>query len=329
MEEVAKLLRPVTEEDRASLLTVSYSKLSLFEHCAFRYKLKYVDKYYSESKTLALEIGSILHKGLELKGIRKMKDSEVDYDEIINTVYQGSIELTEKDKETLPGINDIRKRYIEEWNQKEETSGMNYTDKMDVYVHDVLPTRMEDKLWKTIGVEQNFEFVYNNRCIVHGFIDRIDQNSEGDLKVVDYKSSKKVFRDEDIKTPLQMVIYDLACVFIYGVLPKYHEYDFILLNQMQTTEDGVCTKGYLKRGIKKIDKLLDQIKLFEKTGIYKPSPTPLCYWCDYPDISHTPNANKQYAGLCPYYSLWTPDNKTFKKNREWIPGEESKRRLVF
>lgn len=193
-----------------------------------------------------------------------MEDSEVDYDEIINTVYQGSTDLTDKDKETLPGIDDIRKRYVEEWNQKEETSGMNYTDKMDVYVHDVLPTRMEDGLWKTIGVEQNFEFVYNNKCIVHGFIDRIDQNSEGDLKVVDYKSSKKVFRDTEIKTPLQMVIYDLACVFIYGVLPKYHEYDFILLNQKQTTEDGVCTKGYLKRGIKKIDKLLDQIKLLRR-----------------------------------------------------------------
>lgn len=328
MEEILNKIRPVTEEDRKSLLSVSYSKLSLFENCAFRYKLKYIDGHYGDSQTLALELGSILHKGLELKGLDKIRGKETDYDEIKNIVYQGTTERTEKDVTLLPGINKIKKKYIEDWNSNNGTDA-TYEEKMDLYVNQVLPSRMEDRDWKVVGVEKNFEFVYDDKCIMHGFIDRIDQNLEGALKVVDYKSSKKVFRDTDIKTPLQMVIYDLACVFLYNILPEFHEYDFILLNKKQTTADGVCSKGYLKRGLKKIDKLLAQIFELEKTGVYKPSATPLCYWCDYPDAAHTPNANKKFAGLCPYYSLWTPENKTFKTNKEWIPGEENKRRLIF
>lgn len=321
-------LRPVEEYDRGKLLTCSYSKLSLFENCAMRYKIKYIDGNYSDSKTLPLELGTILHKGLEIKGRNKINGESVDYDYIKTSVVEGCEEKTDKSTSFLPGTTDIRKRYIEDWLATDENTSMNYDEKMDVYFN-VLTNRMEDKDWSVKAVEDSFEFVYNNRCIIHGFIDRIDENIHGELKVIDYKSSKKVFRDTDIKTPLQMVIYDLACLFKYGVLPEQHEYDFILLDKKQTTEDGVCSKGYLKRGLKKIDKLLDLIDEFEKTNTYKPSPTPLCYWCDFAGRDYTPNADNRYGGLCPYHSLWTPENKTFKKNKEWNPEETQNVRRIF
>ena len=74
----------------------------------------------------------------------------------------------------------------------------------------------------------------------------------------------------------------------------------------------------------------------EKMDEYEPSPTPLCYWCAYPDKTHTPNADSKYAGSCPYYSLWKPEKKSFQVNEEFIPGkkvenktEKPKRTLVF
>lgn len=321
-------LRPVEEYDRGNLLTCSYSKLSLFENCAMRYKIKYIDGNYADSKTLPLELGTILHKGLEIKGRNKINKESVDYDYIKTSVVEGCEEKTDKSTEFLPGVTDIRKRYIEDWLRVDENTAINYDEKMNIYFN-VLTNRMEDKNWSVKAVEDSFEFVYDNKCIIHGFIDRIDENIHGDLKVIDYKSSKKVFRDTDIKTPLQMVIYDLACLFKYGVLPEHHEYDFILLDKKQTTEDGVCSKGYLKRGLKKIDKLLDSIDEFEKTNTYKPNPTPLCYWCDFAGRDYTPNADNRYGGLCPYHSLWTPENKTFKKNKEWNPEETKNVRRIF
>lgn len=329
LETILSKIRPVEDADRGNILTVSYSKLSLFEQCAMKYKLKYIDGNYSESKTLPLELGTILHKGLEIKGRDKIEGKSVDYDYIKASVVEGCEEETDKSTSFLPGINDIKMRYLEYWLKRDENTLMNYDEKMKLYLNQILYDRMEDTNWKVKAVEDSFEFVYDNKCIMHGFIDRIDENVDGEIKVIDYKSSKKVFRDEDIKTPLQMVIYDLACVFKYGKLPTFHEYDFILLNKKQTTEDGVCSSGYLKRGLKKIDKLLELIDEFEKLGVYKPSPTPLCYWCDFSGRDYSPNADKRYGGLCHYHSLWTPDNRTFKRNKEWIPGETTKTRRIF
>ena len=79
--------------------------------------------------------------------------------------------------------NDILKL----WLVTDENTSMNYDEKMNVYFN-VLANRMEDKDWSVKAVEDSFEFVYDNRCIIHGFIDRIDENIHGDLKVIDYKS---------------------------------------------------------------------------------------------------------------------------------------------
>ena len=50
---------------------------------------------------------------------------------------------------------------------------MDMNQKMYVYFNQVLPTRMENPDWKIIGTEIAFEFVYDNQCIIHGFIDRV------------------------------------------------------------------------------------------------------------------------------------------------------------
>lgn len=328
VDEVKSKIRPVEKEDRGKLLTISYSKLDLLKQCSMKYRLKYVEGKHSDKTSLALELGSILHKGLELKGRSVIAGEPIDLEHIRTVVLEGCNEKTDKGREKLRGVKELKKRYFEEWNEK---SDFSYDNKIHLYLGQVLPSRMIDPDWTTIGVEVPFEFVYDNRCIVHGFIDRVDFSKDGRfIQIVDYKSSKKVFREEDIKTPLQMVIYDMACIFMYDIMPTYHEYDFILLDQKQTTEDGVCTPRHMARGMKKIDSLLDKIDEMEKSKIYPPSPSPLCYWCNYASKNYTPNADIRWGGRCQYHSLWTPDMKTFKVNKEYVPGEEKEqRKLVF
>lgn len=333
MQEILSRLRAATDEDRGKLLTTSYSKFDTFCNCKRRYKINYNDKKFSESATLPLELGSILHKALELKGQALMSGDYVDYEFLSKVVTDGYDEYGEH----LYGTKEIQERYPAVWFESlEDAFNKPYFEKIKIFINDVLPTRMEDNAFKVKGTEVPFEFVYDNRCIIHGFIDRVDTlvNNESDkeiLKITDYKSSKRTFPDSKIKTPLQMVIYDLACLYLYGVLPTYHEYDFILLDKKQNEEDGVCSRGYLKRGLKKIDSILDQIDEAKKENYYPPSPSPLCYWCPYPDKTHTPNADKKHSGECQYYSLWKPENKIFTVNQEFIPGEEEKpkRKLVF
>lgn len=335
-------IRPVTEEDRkrikeGKLMKVSYSKLDLLK-CPRKFKLRYIDGNYSEKSTVALDLGSLLHKVLELKGRDKIEEKETDYNYLLEVIKNGIKEETEKGSELIEGINVLSQKYARSWDEPDNKTGMNYTQKVQLFLTDVLPNEMEEPEWFVLGTEIPFEFIYKygenkdgspKEVLINGFIDRIDfkdfDNDENgeiiykDLKVVDYKTSKAVFPDADIKTSLQHFTYDLACLFKYDSIPIWHEYDFICINQKQTTADGVCSKGYLKRGKKKLDKLLNSIDELAEENIYTPKPTPLCYWCDFADKEHTPNADSKNGGLCKYYSLWKPNNKTFEVKNKFDP----------
>lgn len=336
LSELSDKIRQVTEEDRG-LPYISYSKISNFEKCPLSHKLKYIDKNFSNKSTLAMEIGSILHKVLELKGQMVMNGCSVfDYDYLKEVVENGYTENDGKSESHILGISELRRKYFEEFHTKDEKSGMNYAEKMNLFYEKVLPNRLNDTSWTTIATEQKFEFVYDNRVIIHGFIDRVDKNELGEIKITDYKSSKAVFRDSDIKTPMQHVTYDLACILLYGKPADEHEYDFILIDKIQGQKDGVCSKGYLKRGVNKLNKLLDMMENMESTKEFPPKPSPLCYWCSF--HSDSPNADPKFSGLCPYHSLWTPDNKTFETLNPYGQGEywekpmvevKPRRKLVF
>lgn len=332
IEELKNKIRAVTEEDR-NLTYVSYSKLSNFEKCPLSHKLKYVDKNFSRKSTLAMEMGSILHKGLEIKGQMIIEQSEIDFDYIKNIIENGCVE----DSKNVLGISDLKKKYFEEFYIPDNKSGMNYEQKLKIFYEEVLPTRMSSDIWTPIATEQKFEFVYDERVIIHGFIDRVDLSKDGEMKITDYKTSKAVFPDTDIKTPMQHVTYDLACILLYGKPADEHEYDFILIDKIQGKNDGVCSKGYLKRGITKLNKILDAMDEMEVKNDYPPKPSPLCYWCSF--HSDSPNADPKFSGLCEYHSLWTPESKSFATLNPYGKGEywekpkkveeKSKRKLVF
>lgn len=343
MKELLERIRAVEDSDRGRLLSVSYSKVDLFEQCPMKYKLKYIDKMFSFNPSVATETGSLLHKVLELKCNSIINGEEVNYPTLIKGISEGIQDETEKGDDFLPGTEKLSTKYMEDWYKPDNKSGMNYPEKIQLFIDKVLPTRIEDKIWKPLAAEQPFEFVWrygedskdeSKAVIVHGFIDRIDyeqQNLDGTyhgLCVVDYKTSKDIFPDSKVKTPLQHFLYSLGCLHMYGELPKRHVYDFICLDKTQDSDKGeVCTKGWHKRAMKKFNKLLNEIDELTENGIFPPKPTPLCYWCDFPSKSHTPNASDKFSGSCEYYSLWKPEQKSFAKNKEWdsenISGTES------
>lgn len=282
-----------------------------------KYKIKYVDKNYVQSEAIHLDLGNILHKVLEIKYRQIINSEKVDYEYLHKVILEGISEETEKDKGSfLQGLNQIKKKYgdnaFAETNVK---SNLSYNDKMTNFYKYLEEDKLE-KDWKPFRVEQDFEFSYNENTVLTGFIDRIDINSEGELRVVDYKSSNKVFDHKDLTTPLQMLIYALACENLFNKTPVEYQYDMILLGEKQSA----CTKGYYNRGIKKLDKILNEIKECEANSIYSPKPTPLCHWCDYSMTN--PDIPFYLENICEYYCLWTPDNKTFQKNKEFISNVE-------
>lgn len=348
-EELLLKIRKVEDADRGKLPTVSFSKLDLLESCNHKFKLRYVDKNYSKSSAIHFDLGNLAHKVLEIKGRWIINKEPIDYEQLKNIMLEGIEEKTSKGSEKIVGINEIRKQYFEDWYTPDNKSGTNYEEKVDLFMNKVMYESMEeDPLTTPKETELPFEFVYQygvdgsgnvKEAIIHGFIDRVDSISIVDedtgeitgeaIGVVDYKTSKKVFDDSKIKTPLQMVIYGLSCLHIYGEIPERYTYKFVFIDESQ----DACSKGYMKRGVKKLDSLLNQIDELEVSGEYIPKPTPLCYWCDF--ASHTPNADPNLKHMCPYYSLWTPTNRSFATNQPYVVGQEASkeapvvRKLIF
>lgn len=309
-EEILKpYIRAVDPEKDKNLPMFSHSKIEQFLNCPYAYNLKYNEEKRSDDTTLALELGSLLHKILEIKGHWIKLGLDIDFDKLYNTIEIGYEEQDEKTSEKLRGIKALKRSYFEDWFAKDNASGMTYEDKLKLFKSTVLQNEMTDTKWKPVYFELPFEFVWNNRCIIHGFIDRVDLK-DGEFRVVDYKTSKKVFDDTKVKTSQQFGIYACAILNMFGKLPVEYEYDFILLNQTQQA----MSKGWEKRFIKKIEKALDAIDKCNETKIFSPKPCPLCYYCNF--CSNNPNA-KEYQDECVYYSLWTPTNKSFEVNKEF------------
>ena len=296
----------------SNLPKFSYSKLDTFVQCPMKYKYKYVDGNYVQSDAVHLDLGNLLHKVLEIKYRNIIEGIPNDYAYLKEVYLKGIAEDTDKDKGNfIIGVNAIKEKFGEDTFFEVNTkSNLSYEDKLKTFLY-YLENDSIGEQWKPLAVEINFNFEYEGKVILNGFIDRIDINDKGKLRVVDYKSSNKVYEDKDLTTPLQMFIYALACENIFGKTPVEFMYDMILLGEKQLA----CTKGYYKRGLKKLNKILDSIFEAEKTGLYAPKATPLCHWCDFSVTN--PNAPFYTQELCSYYSLWTPDNKTFKTNKKF------------
>ena len=323
MQELLNRIRPVTDDDK-DLPVFSYSKMEVFKNCPLQYRYKYIEKKYSQDTSIALELGSLCHYVLEQKGKMIVSGETVDYEKLNDILMNGVTETDEKTKEKLLGVNQLKRKYFEVWHEADNASGASYDEKIKLF-DKVLHNEMEETDWKPTYFEKPFEFVWDNKVILKGFIDRID-TKDGQYRTVDYKTSKKVYEQSKLATSLQFGVYALAILNEFGVLPIESEYRFILIDDKQYA----LTKGWENRLIKAMDKVFGDIEASEKKSMFVPKPSPLCHWCNF--CQTNPEATI-YRNECEYFSKWTPTQKTFEVNKKWNALENintaPKRKLVF
>lgn len=323
MQELLNRIRPVTDDDK-NLPVFSYSKMEVFKNCPLQYRYKYIEKKYSQDTSIALELGSLCHYVLEQKGKMVVSGETVDYEKLNDILMNGVTETDEKTKEELLGVNQLKRKYFEVWHEADNASGASYDEKIKLF-DKVLHDEMEETDWKPTYFEKPFEFVWDNKVILKGFIDRID-TKDGQYRTVDYKTSKKVYEQSKLATSLQFGVYALAILNEFGVLPTESEYRFILIDDKQYA----LTKGWENRLIKAMDKVFGDIEASEKKSVFVPKPSPLCHWCNF--CQTNPEATI-YRNECEYFSKWTPTQKTFEVNKKWNALENintaPKRKLVF
>ena len=302
----------------------SHSRLECLDHCAYQYNLKYNENKTTSDTTLALQLGSICHLALEHKGLM-IQQGKVDYDTLEKLLIEGG-ESDDGHGHTVKvtGIAELKKTYWDSWSVP-DTEGHDCIYKLDIFMK-ILHTEMEeDDGWIPFKFEEPFRYVYKDKAVLLGFIDRIDYrdiNGEREYRLVDYKTSKKIFPDNKLPTSQQFAIYEAALLLEYGKTAVKNMYRFICIDDKQYA----LTNGWEKRFIAHLDKLFDKLDNYKKTNLYPPSPSPLCHFCSY---CITNKDATTYKNECPYYMKWTRENKDFSVNQEWNPTVQTRKPIAF
>ncbi|WP_326546370.1 RecB family exonuclease [Mycolicibacterium sp. ND9-15] len=155
------------------------------------------------------------------------------------------------------------------------------------------PTRFDPQ-----ACEQRVEVELEDGTLLRGFVDRIDVAATGELRVVDYKTSKAPSQARvlaEFKAMFQMKFYAVALLRSRGVLPARLRLLYLADGQIL---DYTPDHDELLRFEKTLIAIWRAIQSAGATGDFRPSPSALCDWCAH--HAHCP----VFGGTPPPYPGW-------------------------
>lgn len=266
----------------------SYSKISCYQGCKFKWYLKYHEKNFLFSENIATSFGSLVHE------IEESIAKAIQAEQPINYIALKNKFIIECRKLAL--------KYQTEF-FSEDKSGRTYGEKMYLYLDSAI-YRLERYMkqhpeLRIIGIEQKFEYDYDGVHSFNGSIDRAFINIEtNDIIIQDIKTWPVPAQNSELKAPLQFAVYTMAAEKLWGVPYKQIkcEYDLPLcdLTQAAQSEDLVA------EGRPILDKLFKGIQ--DKN--FKPTVSALCNWCEFNPLNNPSILNTKPNAVCPYFSTW-------------------------
>lgn len=254
----------------------SHSKLSTYEQCPFKYKLRYLDKIKPViEQTIEAHLGSSVHSTLEwiYNSLKQNPEKIFDLDEII--VFYSNV-WREKYN---PKILIVRR----------ELTDKDYFEKGVRFLVDYFLKHSPFKDG-TIECEKRIFIELDENTKIQGFIDRLVHNIEtGKYEIHDYKTANMLPTQEEKDKDRQLALYSIAIKEIYGndkevVLVWHylaHNHKIISTRTNEQLEN-------LKEETKELIKEIESAKEFPFNK------TILCEWCEYKDICPAWNPNSPH-----------------------------------
>lgn len=278
----------MSEENTTTLDRYSYSKISTYKQCKFKFKLKYLDKNYLFSANIATDFGSLVHETEEAIAIAIQAEQPIDY-------------ITLKNKFILESRK-LALKYPKEFFTQDK-SGRTYHEKMYLYLDSAI-YRLENFMkqnpnLKILGVEQKFEYDYDGVHSFNGSIDRAFLDIEtNEILIQDIKTWSVPAQSSELKAPLQFAVYMMAANTLWGVeFSKIRcEYDLPLCDIVQPA----LSENIVDEGKVVLDKLFAGIHKED----FKPTVSALCHWCEYNPLTNPDILDNKPEAVCPYFSTW-------------------------
>ena len=254
----------------------SYSKLSCFEQCPFKYKLRYIEKIKPEIEPIIeIHLGKTVHDSLEWL-YNKVKKNKIPTAEELIQHYSKNWQDTYKPEFVITDKKLTQKDYF--------NKGVGF----------LLNYYMEHKPFddNTLETEKKILFNLGNSQIL-GYIDRIayDENKK-EYVIHDYKTSGSLPTKEKIDNDRQLSIYSLAVQELFGK----QERSLLVWHYLNFNK-----QIFARKSNQELEQLKqDILNLIQKIEFAKQFPTnkaTLCNWCEYknmcPAFGGEPSIKKQ------------------------------------
>ena len=276
------------ETENKKLDRYSYSKISTYKQCKFKFKLKYLDKNFLYSANIATDFGSLVHTTEENIALALQAGQPIDYIKLKNNFIIECRKLAIK--------------YPNEFYSKDK-SDRTYQEKAYLYLDSAI-YRLEifmqqNPNLRIIGIEQKFEYNYDNTHSFNGSIDRAFLNIDtNEILIQDIKTWAVEAQASELKAPLQFAVYMMAAQNLWGIsIDKIKcEYDLPLCDITQPA----LSDNIVEEGKAVLDKLFAGIHKND----FKPTITALCHWCEYNPLTNPSILDTKPEAICPYFSTW-------------------------
>lgn len=254
---------------------ISYSQLSIYNNCPWSWKLRYIDKIFSDFGNIYTLFGSAIHTVIQEYITKLFTDSPkaanaIDLHARLSEEMKDeyiTLRSQSKHPDTITNKEEMMKFYLE---------GCDILDYLQLHRNEYFD-RKNDKL---LGVELPLlvETDSHNNIMFNGFIDlAFATPSTGRIKIVDIKTSTKGWHDykkKDFNTVAQLLLYKKYYAKRYNVDINMIDIEYFIVKRQLLTDCEYAQKRIQRfvpangtPSINKAEKLITEfVKNFDENG---------------------------------------------------------------
>jgi putative RecB family exonuclease len=270
--------------------SLSPSKVASFKDCALAFRFSAIDRV-PEPPTIWAAKGTLVHRALELL---------FEYQPQQRTIEAALDCLSKATPEVLGGPEYVDLTFA----SPEEETAFHQDSQLLVHKYFQLedPTRIHP-----IGLEMKLE-VEVGSLRMRGIIDRLDEDEQGNLIVVDYKTGKVPRVNFEASKLGGVHFYAFLCEKVLGRRPKQVQLLYLSEPMRIVTEPT----GQSIRGLQiRTSAIWTAVEKACEREDFRPKPSRLCDWCSYKawcpafggDPSQAPRREIDLAASAPFPSL--------------------------
>ena len=272
--------KPNEDDWERSEMRLSPSKINMYLKCPRSFYYRYIAKL-PETMTIHLFRGTIVHNILE--DLFKKKFKYASYWRHGAAKEWVTAEFTREWNNLVDTKPWVFKDYPEAQFRKETLDMLiNYCDRIENKLYDMLEWkvyRSKDQAFKNLRPLETEMRLHNKDLKIMGIIDGVTKDFEGNISLIDYKTSKRYgpWLPEDYYR--QLIIYALLYYEHTGIVPKFAGIDWLRFDETYFVKITDSELAEARKVIKDMHTAL--IENDNKEENFVKIPSNLCKWCSF------------------------------------------------